>query len=107
MEGEVTKCSENARSEYLNTGALYLDRLDALDGKAYKFYMQKFASNDLNNWNLHKFFTELFNFCFPVNYRHTDSDPDKFRIIIIRWNVLQKIRKYYKCRTKTRIVIRK
>ena len=40
-----------------------------LDGKAYHFYMQKVASDDPNNWNLHKFFTELFNFCFPVDYR--------------------------------------
>ena len=40
-----------------------------LDGKAYNFYMQKVASDDPNNWNLHKFFTELFNYCFPVDYR--------------------------------------
>ena len=40
-----------------------------LDGKAYNFYMQKVASDDPNNWTLHKFFTELFNYCFPVDYR--------------------------------------
>ena len=40
-----------------------------LDGKAYNFYMQKVASDDPSNWNLHKFFTELFNYCFPVDYR--------------------------------------
>ena len=40
-----------------------------LNGKAYNFYMQKVATDDLNNWTLHKFFTELFNYCFPVDYR--------------------------------------
>jgi hypothetical protein len=40
-----------------------------LDGKAYNFYMQKVTSDDPNNWDLHKFFTELFNYCFPVDYR--------------------------------------
>ena len=30
--------------------------------------MQKVASDDPANWNIHKFFTELFNFCFPVDY---------------------------------------
>ena len=42
-----------------------------LDGKAYNlnFYMQKVTSDDPNNWALHKFFTELFNYCFPVDYR--------------------------------------
>jgi hypothetical protein len=40
-----------------------------LDGKAYAFYMQKVASDDPRNWSLHRFFTELFNFCFPTDYR--------------------------------------
>ena len=40
-----------------------------LDGKAYSFYMQKIATDDPNNWDLHKFFTELFNYCFPIDYR--------------------------------------
>ena len=40
-----------------------------LDGKAYNFYMQKVATDDPNNWTLHKFFMELFNYCFPVDYR--------------------------------------
>ena len=39
-----------------------------LDGKVYNFYMQKVTSDDPNNWTLHKFFTELFNYCFPVDY---------------------------------------
>ena len=39
-----------------------------LDGKAYDFYMQKVASDNPNNWTLYKFFTELFNYCFLVDY---------------------------------------
>jgi len=35
-----------------------------LDGKAYDFYMQKITSDDPHNWNLHKSFAELFNYCF-------------------------------------------
>jgi hypothetical protein len=40
-----------------------------LDGKAYDFYMQKVATDDPNKWGLHRFFTELFNYCFPIDYR--------------------------------------
>ena len=40
-----------------------------LEGKAYDFYMQKVASDNPLNWDLHKFFTELFNYCFPIDYR--------------------------------------
>ena len=32
-----------------------------LDGKAYDFYMQRVASDDPKKWDIHKFFTELFN----------------------------------------------
>ena len=39
-----------------------------LDGKVYNFYMQHIAADSPDNWNLHKFFTELFNYCFPLNY---------------------------------------
>jgi hypothetical protein len=64
MEGEA----------YLRDGKVARERqirilAHHLDGKAYSFYMQKVATDDPNNWNLHKFFTELFNFCFPVDYR--------------------------------------
>ena len=64
MEGEA----------YLRDGKVQRERqirilAHHLDRKAYQFYMQKIASDDLTNWNLHKFFTELFNFCFPVDYR--------------------------------------
>ena len=66
MEGEA----------YLRDGKVHRDserqiRILAhyLDGKAYDFYMQKVAKDNPSNWSLHKFFTELFNFCFPVDYR--------------------------------------
>ena len=31
--------------------------------------MRKVATDDLANWNIHKFFTEPFNYCFPIDYR--------------------------------------
>jgi len=39
-----------------------------LDGKAYDFYIQKVSRNE-EEWTLDEFYTELFNFCFPLNYR--------------------------------------
>jgi len=39
-----------------------------LDGKAYDFYIQKVSRNE-EDWTLNEFYTELFNFCFPLNYR--------------------------------------
>jgi hypothetical protein len=39
-----------------------------LDGKAYDFYIQKVSRNE-EDWSLDEFYTELFNFCFPLNYR--------------------------------------
>ncbi|KAF8805779.1 hypothetical protein BYT27DRAFT_7067213, partial [Phlegmacium glaucopus] len=64
MEGEA----------YLRDGNVSTERqirilVHFLDGKAYDFYMQKVAIDDPKNWNLHKFFTELFNYCFPIDYR--------------------------------------
>ena len=64
MEGEA----------YLRDGKVHKERqirilAHHLDGKAYDFYMQKVASDDPHNWSLHKFFTELFNYCFPIDYR--------------------------------------
>ncbi|KIM39169.1 hypothetical protein M413DRAFT_12446 [Hebeloma cylindrosporum] len=38
-----------------------------LDGKAYDFYIQKVVQNE-EEWTAEEFFTELFNFCFPLNY---------------------------------------
>jgi hypothetical protein len=64
MEGEA----------YLRDGKVHRERqirilAHYLDGKAHNFYMQKVDPDDPKNWNLHKFFTELFNYCFPVDYR--------------------------------------
>ena len=39
-----------------------------LTNKAYDFYTQKVA-NDESNWTLGQFYDELFNYCFPVDYR--------------------------------------
>ena len=39
-----------------------------LSGKAYDFYTQKVSSNE-EEWTLRMFYDELFNYCFPINYR--------------------------------------
>jgi hypothetical protein len=39
-----------------------------LTGKAYDFYTQKVSLN-YKNWTLHEFFVQLFNYCFPSDYR--------------------------------------
>jgi RNase H-like domain found in reverse transcriptase/Integrase zinc binding domain/Reverse transcriptase (RNA-dependent DNA polymerase)/Retroviral aspartyl protease/Zinc knuckle len=39
-----------------------------LTGKAYDFYTQKVASNE-EEWGLRQFYGELFNYCFPVDFR--------------------------------------
>ena len=39
-----------------------------LTDKAYDFYTQKVAINE-EQWTVPEFYTELFNFCFPVDYR--------------------------------------
>lgn len=38
-----------------------------LDGKAYDFYVQK-VSHNKEDWTLDEFYTELFNFCFSLDY---------------------------------------
>jgi len=64
MEGEA----------YLRDGKVHKEQkirilAHHLDGKAYDFYMQNIMLDDPHNWNLHKFFTGLFNYCFPIDYR--------------------------------------
>ena len=39
-----------------------------LTGRAYDFYTQKVSSNE-EEWTLRRFYNELFNYCFPVDYR--------------------------------------
>jgi Mg2+/Co2+ transporter CorB len=43
-----------------------------LDGKALNFYNQV-VSKDEKNWDLKRFFTELFEFCFPVDFRNAQQ----------------------------------
>ena len=64
MEGE----------SYIQDGKVHKERqtrvlVHYLDSKAYNSYMQKVASDDPKNWDLHKFFTELFNFCGKCTYQ--------------------------------------
>ena len=64
MEGEA----------YLHDGKVHKEQCirilaHFLTGKGYDFYMQKVASDNLNHWDVHKFFMELFNYCFPIDYR--------------------------------------
>ena len=40
-----------------------------LTGKAYTFYMRR-VSLAPHRWTLKEFFTELFNYCFPIDYRN-------------------------------------
>jgi hypothetical protein len=64
MEGETyLRDGKVPRERHIRILAYYLE------GKAYNFYTQKVAFDDPNNWSVHKFFTELFNYCFPVDYR--------------------------------------
>jgi hypothetical protein len=39
-----------------------------LAGKAYDFYTQKVAIDE-ERWTVPQFYKELFNYCFPVDYR--------------------------------------
>ncbi|KAF8802862.1 hypothetical protein BYT27DRAFT_7072406, partial [Phlegmacium glaucopus] len=64
MEGEAyIKDGKIPKERQIRTLAHFLD------GKAYDFYMQKVAPDKSKNWNLHKFFTEMFNYCFPLDYK--------------------------------------
>ena len=41
-----------------------------LTGKAYDYYMQKVAPFiSTQNWDIREFFTEMFNYCFPLDYK--------------------------------------
>lgn len=39
-----------------------------LKGKAHEFYIRE-VSGDPYHWRLREFFTEMFNYCFPINFR--------------------------------------
>ncbi|KAL0060402.1 hypothetical protein AAF712_012817 [Marasmius tenuissimus] len=47
-----------------------------LEDKALSFFLQKVAQ-DHAKWNLHTFCTELFNYCFPLNYRSMQREKLK------------------------------
>lgn len=38
-----------------------------LEGRAYDFYIQKVSRNEAK-WTLERFYSELYNFCFPINF---------------------------------------
>ncbi|KAG6877222.1 hypothetical protein C0992_010584, partial [Termitomyces sp. T32_za158] len=44
-----------------------------LKGQAYDFYTQKVATNPYS-WDLQDFFEEMFDYCFPINYRMEQRD---------------------------------
>ena len=50
------------QSKHARTASYYMT------GKAYEFYTTQ-VSKDPSRWVLHDFFTGLFNYCFPVNFR--------------------------------------
>ncbi|KAJ3769927.1 hypothetical protein FB446DRAFT_705819 [Lentinula raphanica] len=47
-----------------------------LSGKAHSFFTLKVARNH-RKWTLQRFFEELFNFCFPINYRSQQREKIK------------------------------
>ena len=60
-------------SDYVQTGKVSKTRQVFvlsyyLKGRAYDFYTQKVSLN-VQSWTLQRFFEELFNYCFPINYR--------------------------------------
>ena len=44
-----------------------------LKDQAYNFYTQKVATNPYS-WRLQEFFEEMFDYCFPINYRMEQWD---------------------------------
>ncbi|KAG6895978.1 hypothetical protein C0993_008899, partial [Termitomyces sp. T159_Od127] len=44
-----------------------------LTGKAYTFYTRNVSLNP-EKWGLNKFFTELFNYCFPIDFRNQQRE---------------------------------
>jgi len=45
-----------------------------LKGKAYDFYTQQVTMN-VYAWTLEDFFEEMFNYCFPIDYREKQREP--------------------------------
>ena len=60
-------------TEYVTTGNVHRNRQVFvlsyyLKGKAYDYYTQKVSMN-YRDWTLREFFEQMFNYCFPINYR--------------------------------------
>ena len=60
-------------TEYVTTGKVCKNKQVFvlsyyLKGKAYDYYTQKVSMN-YRDWTLREFFEQMFNYCFPVNYR--------------------------------------
>ena len=83
-------CFVREGEAYLKDGKVHDERqlrilVYYLEGKAYNFYVQKVALEDPKNLNLHKFFMELYNYRFLIDYKqrtrqklekvHQGSDP--------------------------------
>ncbi|PSR70620.1 hypothetical protein PHLCEN_2v13501, partial [Hermanssonia centrifuga] len=48
----------------------YISTLSSfMKGKAYRFFSMQVSTKDPGTWGLEKFFRELFDFCFPVDFR--------------------------------------
>ncbi|KAG5349589.1 hypothetical protein C0989_002920 [Termitomyces sp. Mn162] len=65
-------------TDYVRTGRVECKRRvfvlsRFLKGRAYDFYTQKIAVNPYS-WDLQEFFEEMFDYCFPINYRMEQRD---------------------------------
>jgi hypothetical protein len=64
----ITQCERFCREARLQKQDQVVKCADYLAGKAYRFY-STVVSMDAENWDLVRFFKELFNYCFPPDFR--------------------------------------
>jgi len=64
----VTQCERLCREAWIPKQDQVAKCADSLTGKAFKFYTTV-VSMELKKWKLDKFFVELFNYCFPPDFR--------------------------------------
>src|SRR5260221_4524157 len=64
----ITQCEQFCREAQLPKQDQVVKCADYLAGKAYKFY-STVVSMELDKWELTEFFKELFNYCFPPDFR--------------------------------------
>ena len=72
-DGQAYHCFVTEGSDYVQTGKVSKTHQVFvlsyyLKSHAYDFYTQKVVLN-VYSWTLQQFFEELFNYCFPINYR--------------------------------------